>query len=101
MELEAERGNELPNVTGLNQDLPAKWIAESRRIAYGYAVLAKDTERVWYGRLTKREKREMENTVCEIPLLDSDIVLKDDGDGGYLVVRAARAGRPARSRADK
>lgn len=93
-ELEIERGNEFPDVPH-NPSWPAKWVAESKIVAYSYVVLAKDAERIQLGELTKRERRHMERSVYEIQVEDGDIFLTCDGDGGYLVVRPERG--PIRS----
>lgn len=86
-EFELERGNEFPDVSSMDPSWPAKWVAESKIVAYSYAVLAQDAERVLRGELAAGERDEMENTVCEIPIRDGDILLTGDGEGGYLVVR--------------
>ena len=85
-ELEIERGNEFPDVS-YDPSWPAKWVAESKIVAYSYVVLAKHAERIQRGELTKRERRYMEHSVYEIQVKDGDIFLTCDGDGGYLVVR--------------
>lgn len=88
-ELEIERGNEFPDVSH-DPSWPAKWVAESKTVAYSYVVLAKHAERIQRGELTKRERKHMERSVYEIQVEDGDIFLTCDGDGGYLVVRPER-----------
>lgn len=86
-ELELERGNEFPDISRLDPSWPAKWVAGSKLIAYGYVLPASEWERVTSGKLTADEREDIENTVFEVPIQEGDIFLVDDGDGGYLVVR--------------
>ncbi len=86
-ELELERENAFPDISRYDPSWPAKWVAESKIVAYSYVVLARDAERVLRGELTADERDEMKNTVCKIPIRDGDIFLAGDGEGGYLVVR--------------
>jgi predicted type IV restriction endonuclease len=87
--LERERGNYFPRVS-LDPSLPAKWVARSRRIAYSYHVLAKDSYRVRHGKLTRKEVEDMMYYTCRIPISDKDIVIATDDCGGHLIVRLAR-----------
>lgn len=86
-ELELERGNEFPDVSRMDPSWPAKWVAKSKLIAYGYVLPAGEWERVTSGMLTREEKKHMEYLVYDIPIEEGDIFLAEDDDEGYLVVR--------------
>lgn len=88
--LELERGNEFPDISHLDPAWPAKWIAESKLVAYGYVLPAGEWDRVVHGDLTANERKYMKNAVSRIPIYRWDIFLIDDNDGGYLVVRPRR-----------
>jgi len=96
-QIERERGNSFPHIEKLDRNLPAKWVARNRLVAYSYYKLASERDRILRGELTKEELAELDYAVCEVPLLDDDIIITSDPDGGYLVVRLGSSGRLRRA----
>jgi hypothetical protein len=87
---EVERGNYFPALN-YPPETPAIWICLTRRKALRYLALAEN----WYHLddetqpLTEEEQSLLDD-ITEIQLEPADVIAYDDGDEGYLVLRAGK-----------
>jgi len=84
---EIERGNPFPKLN-YPSNTPAIWICLTARKALRYLALAESWDHLNNEAepLTKEEKKLLKE-IAKIPLNQSDVIVCDDGEKGYLVLR--------------
>jgi len=88
---EVERGNYLPKLD-YPPDTLAMWFCLTPRKALRYVALAEKWDHLSdETQLLTSEEEEMLECVTKIPLKPTDIIVRDDGDEGYLVLRPNKA----------
>jgi len=88
---EVERGNYFPKLD-YPPDTLAMWICLTPRKALRYVALAERWDHLNdETQPLTCEEEEMLECVAEVPLEPTDIIVHDDGDEGYLVLRPNKA----------
>jgi hypothetical protein len=87
-EIELERGNGFPDIRGLSLDADTMWVTPKPRVALSYAFEAGEADRIMDSNepLQPNEIEEL-RYLSKIRLQPTDLVIEEDGDNGYLVVR--------------
>lgn len=84
---EKERDNPFPNL-GYPDDTPAIWVCKTKRKALRYLALAESWDRIDdETQPLTAEEEEMLDEIAEVELLPTDLIVHDDGDEGYLIIR--------------
>jgi len=87
---EVERGNYFPKLD-YPPGTPAMWICLTPRKALRYVALAERWDHLDdETQPLTCEEEEMLESIVEIPLKPTDIIVHDDGDEGYLVLRPTK-----------
>jgi hypothetical protein len=94
---EVERGNYFPKLD-YPPDTLAMWICLTPRKALRYVALAERWDHLSdETQPLTSEEEEMLECVTKIPLIPTNVIVHDDGDEGYLVLRSNKATKTRRA----